>query len=48
MIRKIKFYFYLLCYLQCLAENNTDEVVRRYLRRKVNKYDSKRNIQSPR
>ena len=39
MIRKIKFQFYLLCYLQCLAEKNADEVVRRYFRRKVNKYE---------
>ena len=38
-MRKIKFWFYSLCYIQCLAEKKTDEVVRRYFRRKVNKYE---------
>ena len=37
-MRKIKFWFYSLCYIQCLSQKESDEVVTRWFRIKMNKY----------
>lgn len=39
IMRKIKYWIYKQCYLQCLKENS-DEVVTRWFRIKMNKYDT--------